>query len=181
MSSTQVGRIILLQIQRERSVLEMVNWTNVRKTSGHLPVSLSRLGDGNNTPLLLPTSFLEAQTEPTRSASFHSSYSSFCNSMCFGSVRRGSFHVANSALRRLHWVHTIVRTSGSWMFFWIKECLKPSLRLLRRFGFAWMTLNPLSRQVLHNQYRFFDANWILPLRWEPFGLLLSHRQHFRQL
>ena len=42
-----------------------MNSTDVHKVSGHLLVCLACFEDCNNTPLLLPTGFLEVQTEPT--------------------------------------------------------------------------------------------------------------------
>ena len=42
----------------------LVNWTDLRKASGHLLVGLAHVWDSNTTPLLLPTRFLEAQTDP---------------------------------------------------------------------------------------------------------------------
>ena len=46
----------------------------------------------------------------------------------------------------------IVCIRGSWVFFWTLECSEMSLRFLSWLGFAWITLKPMRRQVLHNHY-----------------------------
>ena len=52
--------------KKEWSAHQMVNWNDVHKMSGHLPENLSHFEKCNTTPLLLPTNFPKAKSNPIR-------------------------------------------------------------------------------------------------------------------
>ena len=84
----------------------LVKWTALRKASGHLLVGLAHVWDSNTTPLLLPTRFLEAQTEPFDGpmVSFGAvlkCYSSVCRRPSQGRVRQQTSFLDNS--QNTHW------------------------------------------------------------------------------
>ena len=148
---------ILLPLQMKWSVHQMVNWTIYLKASGHLPVNLECFGDNNYTPCLLPTIFLAIQTEPILTKFlFQSSYSSLCNSMCFGSVRRTS-RDSNSALQ----FHRTVCRNGSGVFFWTQDMADIYPRHLSWFGLAWITRSPLRRHILQDHCMSVLQSWFL--------------------
>ena len=102
-----------------------MNGTNVHEVSVHLRVSLAHVEDSFNNPLLLPTSSREVQTEPILTKCFLSLlYSSFCNSMCFGPVRRRSLVIRSRFFEAYH------------KFFWTQECSEIPVRLLTSFDFC---------------------------------------------
>ena len=60
----QIKGYKLLLLQKGGLAHQMVNWTDVHKVFGNLPAGLAHCEHSNNTPLFLPTIFLEVQTEP---------------------------------------------------------------------------------------------------------------------
>ena len=60
---TMLVRILPL-LHVEKSAHQMVNGNDVHEVPGFMLVGFAHFGDGSNTPRLLPTSFLEVQTEP---------------------------------------------------------------------------------------------------------------------
>ena len=99
---------------------------------------------------------------------FHSSYSWFWNSICFGSARRRSLMIPIQLFASLNKLHRIVCIRGSWVFIWTLELSRTSLRFLSWYGVAWRTLNPMRRQVLHDRckpvmhsgFLFFTKNLV---------------------
>ena len=96
-----------------------------------------------------PPAFLKSRlNQYWRSAFFHPSCSSFYNSSCFGSVRSTSSMIPTQLFASKKKCQRTVRVNGSWIFSWVPDFSKTPLW----FGFAWITLNPLRRQVLHDHF-----------------------------
>ena len=93
--------------------------TDVQKASGHPPVGLAHFGDGSNTPLILPTSFLSVQTAPslTKGPSFTRrtarSAIPFVSDLCGVDLM-----IPFQLIASFNKFESTVRRNGSWMFFW---------------------------------------------------------------
>ena len=75
-----------------------------------------------------------------RSSIFSSSYSSVCNSICFGSVRRTSLVIPTQLFASFHKFQRIVPRNGSWIFLWMWEFSKllcVSWAALVLHGYLW--------------------------------------------
>ena len=145
---------ILLLLQMEWSAHQMVTWTVVHKVSGHVLVSVAHLGEAVTLHGFCPPTFLQCRpNQYWRSSFFHSSYSSFWNSICFGSAGRWSLTILIQLFASYKWrSRDVSGIYGSWVFFLSSEFSGISLRLFSWFGFSWITLNPLRCQVLHYHY-----------------------------
>ena len=107
-----------------------------------------------------PASLQSRLTQHWRSSFFHSSYSWFSNSICFGSARRWSLMI--TSLRKL-WLlpescqHKWILGFSSRRWYFLRFlCVSWAL-----FGLAWITLNPSRRQVLHDHFVFVMQSKVL--------------------
>ena len=146
-----------------------------------MPVGLPRFEDRNNTPLLLPTSFFEVQTEPILTKCLLSLVEQLAPQ--FHSFRIFAVwisHDSHSTLRKLEPI------PEKCPYTWILGSLLDA-RMFKNFSASrdliWLCIHnvgyiasPGLAQPLH----FFDAISILALHSEPCGLLLSCPQIFRK-
>ena len=95
----------------------MVNWTDVRKGLTILHISKVAI----TLHCFCTPAFLKSRlNQHWRSAFFHSS---FCNYICFGSVRSRALTIPIQPFARMK-KQTIVRTNGSLVFFWTYQFSK---------------------------------------------------------
>ena len=67
-----------------------------------------------------PEAFLKPRlNQYSRSSFFHSSYCSFCNSVCFRSVRSRSFMIPIQFFAGSTKIQRVVQINGSQIFFWV--------------------------------------------------------------
>ena len=81
-------------------------------------VSLARFEGCNSTPLLLPISLLEVQTEQILTKCHLSLVVQlYCNSMCFGSAQSRSLMIPIQLFASFDKFMRTVRKTGTWSFF----------------------------------------------------------------